>query len=554
MFIDISKTKSKSGKVYTRTLLRKSYREDGKVKHKTIGNLSDCSEQEINAIRYALQNRDRLPPLNSTAQLPPGYSLIQGISVGSTILLHQIAQRLGIISALGNDRSGKLALWQVMARIIDQGSRLSSVRLATSHAACDVIGMDSFDEDDLYENLDWLSTNQAKIEQRLFKKKFGTKKPEIFLYDVTSSYLEGQLNELAAFGYNRDGKKGKKQIVVGLLCDQNGDPLSIEVFKGNTSDSKTMPEQIKKAVQWFGCEELTFVGDRGMIKGTVIDELHSEGFHYITAMTKPQIETLLKKEIIQMSLFDEQVVEIEEKLTGVRYILRRNPCRAKEISQSRLSKKSTIAKFLEDKNQYLSTHPKAKVETAEKMITEKIKQLKVENWLSVTTNQRQLSLVVSNENLIEESKLDGCYIIKTDVSKTVADAQTVHDRYKDLADVEWAFRISKTVELEMRPVNVRKEFRTRGHVFVVMLAYMIIRKLARLWHDIDLKVEEGINELSTLCLSELRIKGVTQCNIVPEPRPSVKKLLNAAHITLPSVIPSRHAHVATIKKLVENRL
>jgi len=554
MFLDISKIKAPSGKTYQRVLLRMAYREDGKVKHKTFGNLSHCSQQEIDAIRFALKNKDRLPEILSHGEQSE-YSSRQGLSVGSVYLVYEIAKRLGIVAALGIDHNARLALWQICARIIDQGSRLSAVRLATSHAACDVLGINtSFTEDNLYENLDWLCENQDRIEQRLFKRRYPDKQPQIFLYDVTSSYLEGMHNELAEFGYNRDGKKGKKQIVVGLLCDEMGDPLSIEVFKGNTSDVKTMPRQIKKVADRFGCTEVTFVGDRGMIKSSVMDELEQhDDFHYITALTTPQIETLIKKDIIQLSLFDKDVVEVSDQHSNVRYILRRNPVRAQEIQQTRQGKKLSIEKMVERKNNYLKDHTKARVDAAQKEVDAKIRRLKLDAWLSITSDERTLTLTVSHEALTEDSKLDGCYIIKTDLKKEAATTQKVHDRYKDLALVEWAFRTSKTFELEMRPINVRKESRTRGHIFVVMLAYMIAKELRGLWSAIDLKVEEALNELSTLCLTEICNNGVVVCNAIPAPRPSVKRLLDEAKVILPAVLPSNGAIVATRKKLPENR-
>jgi transposase len=154
----------------------------------------------------------------------------------------------------------------LLSRVLEQGSRLSAVRLAQVHAACDVLGIQrGFDENDLYANLTWLSTHQEAIEKRLFAKRRGRQKPELFLYDVTSSYLEGECNAYGAYGYNRDGKPGKKQIVIGLLCDEQGEPVSTEVFRGNTQDPKTFAAQVKKARERFGCERVTFVGDRGMI-------------------------------------------------------------------------------------------------------------------------------------------------------------------------------------------------------------------------------------------------------------------------------------------------
>jgi len=392
MYLD----ESTSGK-YKRYLLRESFREKGKVKHRTIANLSGCSEEEIEAIRLALKHKEELPRLLAATE---EFSLRQGLSVGGVWLIYDMARQLGIVDALGHSRQGKLALWQVIARVIDQGSRLSAVRLAGHHAACDILGLEAFDEDNLYANLDWLTENQSRIEDRLFRWP-GPRHPSgLFLYDVTSSYLEGQHNELGAFGYNRDGKKGKKQIVIGLLCDERGTPLSIEVFVGNTTDTQTFGSQVKKVADRFGGGEVTLVGDRGMIRNKQIDAL-PEGFHYITAITKPQIEALLKQGVIQMSLFDQEVAEVETH-EGIRYVLRRNPFRADEMDESRQSRLLQLRKKAQAVNQYLKEHPRARVDVAVRQITgqrDKLK-LKVDNDAS----ERQVQIVVDEEELGEVSK------------------------------------------------------------------------------------------------------------------------------------------------------
>ena len=223
MYIDTSHS-TRGGKTYTRHLLRESYRAHGKVLHRTIANVSQCSEAEIEAMRLALRHKEALEQLGT---IQDAITLQQGPSFGAVWTVYHVARRLGIAQALGTTREGKLALWQVIARVIDQGSRLSAVRLAMAHAACDVLGLGTFDEDALYENLDWLAGAQAGVEDRLFAQRTKTKPVSLFLYDVTSSYLEGTHNALAAFGYNRDGKKGKRQIVIGLLCDEDGHPNTV---------------------------------------------------------------------------------------------------------------------------------------------------------------------------------------------------------------------------------------------------------------------------------------------------------------------------------------
>ena len=384
----------------------------------------------------------------------------------------------------GSTREGKLALWQVIARIINQGSRLSAVRLAQTHAACDLLDLDSFDEDDLYVNLDWLSENQAQIEDRLFRKNHSSDSPGLYLYDVTSTYLEGRHNELAAFGYNRDGKKGKLQLVIGLLCNEQGIPLSIEVFKGNFQDPKTLSSQITKVVKRFGGGEVTFVGDRGMIKSKQIQSILDHDFHYITAITRPQIEKLLKDDVFQMSLFDEKLSEITTD-SGQRYILRRNPIRAQEIQEGREGKLRSVERRILEKNVYLEEHPRASVEIACENVSAYCNKLKISAWAGIECKDRKLVLTIDKDALKERCKLDGCYVLKTDLSREKVSKEIVHKRYKDLTLVESAFRDSKTILLELRPVNVRKESRTRGHCFVVMLTYLLIQRLRKCWAPID---------------------------------------------------------------------
>ena len=544
MYVDESVSQGR----YKRYLLRESYRENGKVRHRTIANLSRCSQEDIEAIRLALKHKaDLARLLAATEQV----SLKQGRSLGGSWLIFDMARQLGIVEALGHSRQGKLALWQVMARVIDQGSRLSAVRLADSHAACDILGLDAFDEDDLYANLDWLARNQTSIEDRLFRRLGPEVKPGLFLYDVTSSYFEGTCNELGAFGYNRDGKRGKKQIVIGLLCNDKGQPLSIEVFAGNTADTATFGAQVRKITDRFGSGEITMVGDRGMIRNKQVADLPN-GFHYITAITKVQIESLLKQDVIQMSLFDDEVAEVETE-EGIRYILRRNPQRAYEIEGTRQSKLERLRRKMEKANQHLNEHARAKVTIAARQIAERCEQLKLSGWVSVETSGRQVAIVIDQDSMNEASKLDGCYVLKTDLRKEVASKELVHARYKDLALVEWAFRTSKTVELEMRPIHVRKAAHTRAHVLVVMLGYRIVRELAQRWSGINLTVEEGIKQACQLCATELLVNGKPRCSRIPEPRESIKSLFDAAKVNLPEVLPCRGIHVATRKQLPKNR-
>jgi transposase len=548
MYVSRAAWPSSNGKTYTSIYLRESYRDGDHVRKRDIANLTHCDPQEIAAIELALQFKGNLAALGSLDKV----QLSQGPSVGAVWVIAETARRLGLDQALGGGFAGQLALWQVVARVLEQGSRLSAVRLAQVHAACDVLGIRrGFDENDLYTNLTWLSEHQEAVEKRLFTRRRRQQKPELFLYDVTSSYLEGEDNAYAAYGYNRDGKKGKKQIVIGLLCDEQGTPVSTEVFRGNTQDPKTFAAQVQKASERFGCERVTFVGDRGMIKSGQVEDLSQAGFHYITAITKPQIDTLIETRLIQMELFAAEVCEVQRE--GVRYVLRRNPLRAEQLAASRADKQAAVERLRQNRNRYLDEHPRAKVATAEKALRVKIEQLKTHAWLQVEAEGRTLKLTVNQPALEETARLDGCYVIKTDLPESAASKQVVHDRYKDLTQVEQAFRTCKTAHLEMRPIHVRTAEHTRGHVLVVMLAYLIRRELSRAWAALDATVEEGLHQLQTLCVTEVKVEGGGSCLRIPTPSVAAAALLKALKIRLPEALPHTETAVVTRKKLPTRR-
>jgi hypothetical protein len=548
MYIDTSHI-TRGGKTYTRHLLRESYRAHGKVLHRTIANVSHCSAAEIEALRLALRHKEALEHLGT---IQDAVTLKQGLSFGAVWTVYHVARRLGIEQALGTTREGKLALWQVIARVIDQGSRLSAVRLAMAHAACDVLGVGPFDEEALYDNLDWLAHRQATVEDKLFAQRTKTKSVSLFLYDVTSSYVEGTHNELAAFGYNRDGKKGKRQIVIGLLCDADGHPVSIEVFPGNTQDPQTFAAQITKVKARFGVTEITFVGDRGMIKGQQIEDLAKQGLHYITAITKPQIERLLRTGTLQMDLFDQEVAEVLAD-DGIRYVLRRNPVRAQEVRDTRHAKLATLQAQVAKQNHYLTDHPRANVQGALQKLVAKADKLRLADWVELTIEERAITLTINEGAQTEAAKLDGCYVLKTDLTPQQANKETVHDRYKDLASVEQAFRTCKTAHLEVRPIFVRREARTRAHAFVVMLAYQIIQYLTTCWSPLDITVEEGLHALTTLCLVEVAPTHAPSYHCIPTPRDALAQLLHRADITLPKGFALSGTRVSTKKKLQSER-
>ncbi len=466
--------------------------------------------------------------------------------------LKTLADRLGISKVLGTTREGKLALWQIMARLIGQGSRMGSVRMAACHGACDILGLESFCEDDLYANLAWLAEHQERIEKQLFKaQKLGVGS-ELLLYDVTSSYLEGMQNVLAAFGYDRDGKKGKMQIVIGLLCTPDGDPVAVRVFFGNTCDKSTVAEQIRTVAQTFGIQGITLVGDKGMIKTPQAQELTDAGFHYITSLSKPEIRTLLKSEVLQMDFFDTELYEVENPNNGVRYVLRRNPVRQAEMAKNREARVARIERYVAEKNAYLAGSAKRDEAVALKFLQKKIGHYKLNDVLEVVSQNRVFALSINEDVLKGTALLDGCYVIKTDVKKEVISARQVHDRYKDLAKVEHAFRTFKQGHLEIRPVFVRTEASTRGHVFAVMLTYKIERYLSELWKKCECTVPEGIDELGAIRSTIITLKGMS-CQKISTPGVLAGKLLAEADIRLPVITREKKVTVHTRKKLVNKR-
>jgi transposase len=397
----------------------------------------------------------------------------------------------------------------------------------------------------------------------------------LYLYDVTSTYLEGTKNELAAFGYNRDGKKGKLQLVVGLLCDDQGSPVSIEVFPGNTGDPKTVASQVAKIKTRFSADQITLVGDRGMIRGPQKKLLRESGMHFISSLTKAEMETLLKKKVLNADLFDENLAEIIEQSEAhkaaeqaestsetegstpplpeayKRYVFRRNPIRQKEQAQSRMERQNAVMKFAADRTKYLKEHPKAKLSVALKAVQRRIKSLRLDSWMSAIedTEKRCINVQINAEALAAASKLDGCYVICTDLTQSQATKEGVHVSYKNLAFVESNFRLDKTMGLEMRPVFVRKESSTRGHILVVMLASLLMQELARRWVKLDRTVAEGLDLLNTYCAVELG--GAVQ--LLLEPREDVRRLLTAARVTLPTHLHVKTGNVATKNKLPKHR-
>lgn len=550
MFIVKNKFKSASGKVYYSTLLRKSYREGNKVKKKTIANLSKCSEAEIELLQKFLKGKDDFQMVSEVEKSE--IKLIQGKSIGGVHVLYEVAKRLGILKALGNGFHSQLSLWLIIARILEQGSRLSATRLDAYYDIASVIGLKrGFDENNLYDCLKWLSENQQAIENSLFsQKKHSTK---FYWYDVTSSYLEGEYNQLAAFGYDRDKKKRKRIIVVGLLCQENGDPISIEAFKGNTQDTQTIESQILKLKNRFQCQTFAVVGDRGMIRNKQKSLLKEHGLHYITALSMPEITSLINEEFLSPNEFEYHLKSFSK--DNVRYIYRRNTERALETQRQRQERFETVQRKVNQENQKLKEKIQTSALIAKKRIKKYLQKLCIHEWVMVNVVKRQLVLTIENDKLEKKAKLDGCYVWTTDLNKEEISDREVYKRYKDLKYVEEDFRTLKTTWLEMRPLYVRTEESTRGHLFVTMLAYMIIKELRANWKELNKTMQEGLRELSLLCRNHMVFPSNQKIDCIPEPNESMAVLLRSANVPLLAQYKEVHVPVITrckVRKLVKS--
>lgn len=559
MFVSRVRSQGKKGRSYVSVLVRESKRAGKRIISRTLAVITDLPEWLINVVERAVkEGKDAcsLDELAATADSRLGLRCAE--SFGAVYLVHEVAKSCGIPKALGASDDAKLALWQVCARVLSPAtSLLAMIRLAGTCVAASLLGFkDPFNEDDLYANGAWLVKRQSKIEAKLWhaRPETTTGSGSLFFYDVTSSYFEGEHNALAAFGHNRDKVKGKKQVVMGLLTDAQGEPVSVSLFAGNTSDLRTFGTQVTSLKNTFGQKNITIVGDRGMIRGPQQMEVNAAGFHYISALHKAEIETLLKSGEVQMTFFDNDVREVFLE-DGRRLVMRCNPVRREEIALARRGFKSRMEQWVTKANTYLKAHPKAKESTQLKEGTGRLQRGRLNVWMKLEVKDRTVRLIEDQARLREHSKLDGCYAIVSDLPAAAADKQTLHDRYKDLAKVESDFRTMKHGHLEFRPWYVRSEDNTRAHAFTAMLALKIRRTLQRAWEPLNKTVEEGLAELRSLCIMEIYETGSRQTvsRQIAEPNASQAELLKAAGVTLPGKAPAKGPDVVTRVELQKRR-
>ena len=475
--VHVATTRRKyKGKVYETHLLRRSIRDGKKVRHETVGNLSHLPMDVIDLIRRALKGETFVSAEES-------FECIRSLPHGHVAAVLGTLRKLGLdkLIASRRSRSRDLAVAMIVARITDPRSKLAMARGLAEETAfstlAETLDIVNASEEELYAAMDWLVERQRALETRLAKRHLVD--GALVLYDVTSSYFEGRTCPLARLGYSRDGKRGTLQIVIGLVCTSEGQPVAVEVFDGNTGDPTTVASQIEKIRERFGLSDIVFVGDRGMITSARIrkDLAPVDGLRWITALRAPAIRRLLEEGTLQLSLFDEvDLAEIRsEDFPGERLIVCRNPLLATERARKRQelleATEREFAKIAEATTR--KARPLAGTDKIALRVGQVRNKYKVAKHFEVEITDDSFRYARKLEQIEEEAALDGFYVIRTNVAPKKLGAEEVVRIYKGLSVVERAFRSMKTMDLKIRPIHHRLAKRVRAHVLLCMLAYYV---------------------------------------------------------------------------------
>ena len=452
-------------------LLRESFRENGRVRKRTLANLSDWPTTLVEGFRTLLKG--------GVAVAEEGIAIRRALPHGHAAAVLGTIRAIGLDRLLGKPTDKRLApltIALIASRLVSPASKLATARDLAADTACSSLGrllqLGAVDEVELYRALDWLGARQAAIEGALARRHL--KDGALVLYDVSSSWLEGRCCELARFGYSRDGKKGKLQIVYGLLCAADGCPVAVEVFEGNTADPMTLSAQIDKLKERFGLSRVVLVGDRGMITSARIrDELRPAGLDWITALRAPQIRALVDAGAFQLSLFDERdLAEITAPdFPGERLVVCRNPLLAEERTRKREdllhATEAALTKLADQIARGTGPTGQDKIARGVGRIENRYKLAKL---FDITVAEDGFTFGRNHARIADEARLDGFYVIRTSVEDKALAAENVVGAYKSLARVERAFRSLKTVDLHLRPIHHWLAPRVRAHVFLCMLA------------------------------------------------------------------------------------
>jgi hypothetical protein len=452
-------------------LLRESFRDNGRVRKRTLANLSAWPTALVEGFRTLLKG--------GVAVAADGIRIRRALPHGHAAAVLGTIRAIGLDRLLGrptDKRLAPLAIALIASRLVSPASKLATARDLAADTACSSLGrlleLGAVDETELYRALDWLGARQGAIETALARRHL--KDGALVLYDVSSSWLEGRCCELARFGYSRDGKKGKLQIVYGLLCAADGCPVAVEVFQGNTADPMTLSAQIDKLKARFGLSRVVMVGDRGMITSARIrDELKPAGLDWITALRAPQIRALLDTGAFQLSLFDERdLAEITApEFPGERLVVCKNPLLAEERARKRedllQATEAALGKLADRIACGTGPRGQDKIARAVGRIENRYKLAKL---FDIAVGEDGFTFARNPDRIAAEARLDGFYVIRTSVEDNALATDNVVGAYKGLARVERAFRSLKTVDLHIRPIHHWLAPRVRAHVFLCMLA------------------------------------------------------------------------------------
>jgi len=473
MYIDIVPNRQSPPAV----LLRESYRQHGKVKKRTLANLSKLPGDIVEQLRLLLQGGQ------AVADFEAALEVVRSLPHGHVAAVLGTVIKTGLDQIISPEKSRELSLIlaMIIARVLDPQSKLATARgLDPETAAASlgaVLGLERVNENDLYFAMDWLGEQQERIENVLAAKHL--KGGLLVLYDITSTYFEGHTCPLAKLGYSRDGKRDKLQIVVGLLCAADGCPVAVEVFEGNWADARTLPSQITKIRERFGIERVVLVGDRCMItKARIREDLRDkEGLDWITALRAPQIRKLVESGHLQLTLFDTRdMAEITHPdYPEERLIVCRNPVLARKRTLTREDLlQATEGKL--DKIVLATSRAARRLKGKDNIalrVGKVINKFKVAKHFAISITDESFSYQRKEASIANEAALDGIYVIRTSVPREVLDANATVGAYKSLGEVERAFRSLKSIDLKIRPIFHRLAERVKAHVFLCMLAYYV---------------------------------------------------------------------------------
>ena len=458
-------------------LLRESWREDGKIRKRTLANLSRLSPEVVEGLKVLLRGGVAVPSADEV------FTVERSLPHGHVAAVLGSARGCGAAVWFGSAPADlqPLLLAMLVARVIEPASKLATHRQLRDDTASSslgrVLGVGQCSADDLYRALDWLHGAQSAIERRLARQHLAG--ATLVLYDLTSTWLTGRCCELAARGHSRDGKRDDPQIVFGLVCTAQGCPIAVEVFKGNTADPATVAAQVSKLKGRFGIEHLAWVGDRGMLTSARIEQvLKPQGMDWVSSLRAPQIAQLAQEHgPFQPSLFDERnLLELaSQHFPGERLMVCRNPLLAEERARKRLellaATEADLAKIVAATGR--ARHPLRGQDTIGLRVGRVVGRFHMAKHFEITITETALAYRRKTEAIEAEAALDGLYVIRTSLPADQLDANATVAAYKSLAHVERAFRSMKTVDLNVRPVFLYSEARVRAHVFLCMLAYYV---------------------------------------------------------------------------------